>query len=162
MKNVLAVLSVVAVSLLAVGCADTPTWEEGFHGVKWGSELEDVRQLEDVDELILACRRMYYEQYTRVDDVMVMGPAPTTGAMMPLYEVLYGFCNGRFCDVTFYVDQGQRASLEHTFAYYFGQPQGRDVDTVTYQRGKVMGQISTSELLYNKTKAALTYLPLKR
>ena len=162
MKNAALTLALAALLAMSAGCDQLKScemWECGFRGIEWEADLEDV--LEDHD-LELDCRDLHHEQYRRVGEAMVEGPAPATGEMVPLTSVLYGFCDDEFFEGVMLTDRSNRENMERIFGLFFGSTRSNINETVTYERGDVAGRIAPAEFEAGKIECVIVYLPLWR
>ena len=82
--------------------------------------------------------------------------------MVRLTKVLYGFCDDRFFEGVMLTDMSNRENMERIFGYFFGSTRSNINQTVTYERGDVVGRIAPAELEAGKIECVVAYLPLWR
>lgn len=160
MKNLAILLIVALAALTLASCCDQHSedlaWEEGFRDLKWTEEDEDIEDIE------VYCRTLHAIRYYREGDDLLLGPAEETGNVVPLYRLLYGFCDHEFYEVAMFAEGKSRDDLVAIFTDHLGEPTCRKGDVVTWKKGNVSARIRTAPQFFEKVEGRLTFKPLAR
>ena len=156
-------LAITALATMTVGCEhpfkSCDSYECGFRGVTWQKDVDNVT---DDGDLELAFRNLHHDRYSRAGDELEIGPALGSGKMVPVHQVLYGFCDDQFFEGIMLIDRSYRQEMERMFGAFFGSTRSNFDETVTYQRGDVVGRIAPAEFEAGKIECVIAYLPLWR
>ena len=160
MKNlILLVMFMLAAMMLASCCPasnEELAWEEGFRDMEWSEEDDDI------DDLEVYCRTIHMIRYHREGDDLLIGPAEETGNMVPLYRLLYGFCDHEFYEVAMFAEGKFRDDLVAIFTDNLGEPTCRKGDLVKWEKGNVSARVRTAPQFFEKVEGRLTFKPLAR